>query len=172
MSKLNRKERAGKRRELANMVRLVSEHFKIPPGGLLTDHCIVCYAGFISEKPYHAMRLCSGCARRAGAAWFEAHAGAKSSELDPEGAKADMEMEAAKNEGRYRKKQISGALRIRVFERDKYRCVSCGTHESLHVDHIHPERLGGTLQFENLQTLCARCNCKKGWRSSQRKATA
>ena len=62
----------------------------------------------------------------------------------------------------YPKKSISGAKRIRVFERDKYRCIQCQTHLDLTVDHIHPERKGGTLDMENLQTLCRSCNSRKG----------
>ena len=62
----------------------------------------------------------------------------------------------------YAKKSISGAKRIRVFERDKYRCIQCQTHLDLTVDHIHPERKGGTLDMENLQTLCRSCNSRKG----------
>lgn len=61
------------------------------------------------------------------------------------------------------KKQIIGnALRTKVFERDAYRCVHCATHLSLTVDHIKPESKGGTLDFDNLQTLCRPCNSRKG----------
>lgn len=60
------------------------------------------------------------------------------------------------------KKVIPADLRKRVFERDAYRCVHCGTHIDLTIDHIKPESKGGTLDFGNLQTLCAPCNCKKG----------
>lgn len=61
------------------------------------------------------------------------------------------------------KKQIIGnALRTKVFERDAYRCVHCATHLSLTVDHNKPESKGGTLDFDNLQTLCRPCNSRKG----------
>lgn len=49
-----------------------------------------------------------------------------------------------------------------VFERDNYRCRICGTTERLSVDHVVPLHLGGTNEFENLQTLCLSCNCRKG----------
>ena len=62
----------------------------------------------------------------------------------------------------YSKKSISWAKRIAVFERDKYRCIQCKTHLDLTVDHIYPERKGGTLDMENLQTLCRSCNSRKG----------
>ena len=61
-----------------------------------------------------------------------------------------------------RKKVIGQMLRTQVFERDEYRCVHCGTHLDLTVDHIHPESKGGTLDFSNLQTLCRSCNSSKG----------
>lgn len=60
------------------------------------------------------------------------------------------------------KATISPALRKKIFERDAYRCKHCGVWEDLTVDHIKPEALGGTLDPENLQTLCRTCNCKKG----------
>lgn len=60
------------------------------------------------------------------------------------------------------KKIIGNALRTKVFERDAYRCVHCTNHLDLTVDHIHPESKGGTLAFENLQTLCRSCNSSKG----------
>lgn len=62
----------------------------------------------------------------------------------------------------YSKKKIGHELRRKVFERDAYRCVHCGDHIDLTVDHIHPESKGGTLDMDNLQTLCRPCNCRKG----------
>lgn len=62
----------------------------------------------------------------------------------------------------YQKKAIPNGLRMKVFERDMYRCKNCGTHKSLTCDHIYPEVLGGDSTLDNLQTLCKSCNCKKG----------
>ena len=62
------------------------------------------------------------------------------------------------------KEQISRVIRKTVFERDAYRCVFCNSHIDLSVDHIKPESKGGTLAFENLQTLCRPCNSSKGAR--------
>lgn len=62
----------------------------------------------------------------------------------------------------YRKKAISPGLRMRVFERDRYRCLRCGSQADLRADHVVPERLGGATTFANLQTLCATCNSWKG----------
>lgn len=64
----------------------------------------------------------------------------------------------------YRKKAIGGTLRTRVFERDGYRCKTCGGWQELCADHIIPELLGGETTYENLQTLCRSCNAKKGAR--------
>ena len=64
----------------------------------------------------------------------------------------------------YKKKPIRPSLRTKVFERDRYRCVNCGTWEKLTADHIVPEVLGGTTELYNLQTLCKPCNSKKGAR--------
>lgn len=49
-----------------------------------------------------------------------------------------------------------------MFERDKYRCVNCGTHLNLSIDHIHPFSKGGSDDESNLQTLCRSCNSSKG----------
>lgn len=62
------------------------------------------------------------------------------------------------------KAAIKQSIRTQVFERDFYRCLHCGTHKDLTVDHIHPESLGGSLELGNLQTLCRSCNSSKGVR--------
>lgn len=64
----------------------------------------------------------------------------------------------------YQKRPISRSTRYEVFERDGFECQHCGSRESLTVDHIHPESKGGTSEMSNLQTLCRRCNSKKGTR--------
>ncbi len=64
----------------------------------------------------------------------------------------------------YTKKQISHDLQKRVFERDAYRCLHCGTHLDLCADHIQPESKGGATELDNLQTLCRPCNSRKGSR--------
>jgi 5-methylcytosine-specific restriction endonuclease McrA len=62
----------------------------------------------------------------------------------------------------YRKQSIPAKVRWAVFRKDAYRCVICGSDEDLTADHIHAEARGGKATFENLQTLCRRCNAKKG----------
>jgi 5-methylcytosine-specific restriction endonuclease McrA len=52
------------------------------------------------------------------------------------------------------------------------RCVRCGTDEyNVERDHIIPLYQDGSDSIDNIQPLCARCNCSKGpedidWRVS------
>jgi hypothetical protein len=56
--------------------------------------------------------------------------------------------------------------RQEIYERDGYRCRHCrrGLDDgvTLTIDHVVPRARGGTSDKENLQTLCARCNSRKG----------
>jgi hypothetical protein len=58
-------------------------------------------------------------------------------------------------------------LRFRVMRRDAFKCVQCGRSPStdvgvmLHIDHVLAWASGGETTFENLQTLCDRCNFGK-----------
>lgn len=64
----------------------------------------------------------------------------------------------------YKKKKISHSLRMRVYERDGFKCVTCGVQKNLSLDHIKPEVIGGESTLENLQTMCKSCNSRKGAR--------
>lgn len=55
-------------------------------------------------------------------------------------------------------------VRIKVFQKDGFKCVSCGEKNRLTVDHIIPVVAGGGDDFSNLQTLCVWCNSSKGGR--------
>ena len=57
---------------------------------------------------------------------------------------------------------MASHMRPRVFERDKGACLNCGSFDLLEVDHIIPLALGGTNEWDNLQTLCRSCNRSKG----------
>lgn len=58
--------------------------------------------------------------------------------------------------------KVSNKMRFAIYERDGYRCRKCGRHtEDLEIDHIFPIAKGGKSNFENLQTLCHRCNALK-----------
>lgn len=65
---------------------------------------------------------------------------------------------------RYAKKKISQTLRMKVYERDGFKCVTCSVQTNLSLDHIKPEVLGGEATLENLQTMCKSCNSRKGAR--------
>ena len=62
---------------------------------------------------------------------------------------------------------ISLSIRLKVLNRDKFRCVFCGKSPAtdigtkLHIDHIKPFSKGGKSTLENLQTLCEECNLGK-----------
>ena len=57
---------------------------------------------------------------------------------------------------------IKRETRIRVYERDNNQCVECHSSDNLTVDHIRPLTHGGNNSIHNLQTLCWKCNQKKG----------
>lgn len=58
-------------------------------------------------------------------------------------------------------------IRLKVLNRDKFRCVFCGRSPAinigvqLHIDHKVPFSEGGKSILENLQTLCFECNLGK-----------
>ena len=53
-------------------------------------------------------------------------------------------------------------LRRRVFNRDSWRCQSCGRAGRLECDHIMPMQKGGAFwDMGNLQALCVGCHIAK-----------
>lgn len=59
-------------------------------------------------------------------------------------------------------RMIPTSVKLEVWKRDKGRCVTCGSTDNLHFDHILPFSKGGTsLKVENIQLLCARHNLQK-----------
>lgn len=63
------------------------------------------------------------------------------------------------------KQIIPADLRAKIFERDDNTCQGCGATKHLTIDHKHPESKGGTLDEDNLWTLCKSCNSSKGTKS-------
>ena len=63
---------------------------------------------------------------------------------------------------------MTNDLREAIKQRDHYTCCICGNsvynepNLLLEVDHIVPISKGGKTEADNLQTLCWRCNRKKG----------
>lgn len=61
-----------------------------------------------------------------------------------------------------RSRIIPTPVKLEVWERDKGKCVICGSENELHFDHILPFSKGGTsLNAQNVQLLCARHNLQK-----------
>ena len=61
--------------------------------------------------------------------------------------------------------RVSNEMRRKIYERDNYRCRCCGRNQNevdLEIDHIVPIAKGGKSTLDNLQTLCAECNKRKG----------
>lgn len=59
---------------------------------------------------------------------------------------------------------VSNKMRFSVYARDGYRCRICGISQryaALEIDHIIPIAKGGKSTYDNLQTLCHRCNVEK-----------
>jgi len=52
--------------------------------------------------------------------------------------------------------------RHRLFRRDEYQCVYCGSQKELTIDHVQPRSRGGRNTWTNLVTCCSKCNHKKG----------
>lgn len=66
---------------------------------------------------------------------------------------------------RVERAKVSNKMRFSIYERDGYRCRMCHRRydpEYLEIDHIYPIAKGGKSTYDNLQTLCRRCNKEKG----------
>lgn len=63
---------------------------------------------------------------------------------------------------RSRRRQVPRELSWAVFERDNFTCKECGARQMLEPDHVVPASRGGLTTMGNLQTLCRRCNQRKG----------
>jgi hypothetical protein len=53
-------------------------------------------------------------------------------------------------------------VRQLIFARDGHKCCNCGSTEILQLDHVLPKSLFHIHTVDNIQTLCLRCNFKKG----------
>jgi hypothetical protein len=93
------------------------------------------------------------------------------------GASPDAAMHAARLATRHRhalRRKLTAVTRLRVFQRDGFRCVLCGNSPAtdrrvrLHIDHIRALARGGSNDLNNLQTLCQQCNIGKGARTLRR----
>jgi len=84
--------------------------------------------------------------------------------------KIDLENIKAAAIAAEKKVKVMPSIRWQVFQRDQWKCVSCGrsAHDDviLHVDHIIPRSKGGQDTLENYQTLCSVCNIGKSNRDT------
>ena len=62
---------------------------------------------------------------------------------------------------------LNGKKKRKVIERDR-RCLNCGGHDRLTVDHKIPVSQGGTNSMNNLETLCYLCNQRKARKEANR----
>lgn len=59
------------------------------------------------------------------------------------------------------------AIYLKRYPGPYYKCMACGKTISskkpreVHIDHIIPQKVGGTNAITNLQALCAKCNIRK-----------
>lgn len=67
----------------------------------------------------------------------------------------------------YHKKKDLKMSRLKIYQRDGYKCVYCGTHKKLTIDHVIPKSRGGLNTWENMVTCCFDCNSKKGNKTPQ-----
>lgn len=55
--------------------------------------------------------------------------------------------------------------RNRIYKRDGYECVYCGSRMQLTIDHVVPKSRGGKNEWTNLVTSCFKCNIRKSNRT-------
>ena len=66
--------------------------------------------------------------------------------------------------------RVSGwkVIRLRILERDGYRCMICGQSGADSVDHIVPRVMGGSHADSNLRAAHFRCNSRRGAQMKRR----
>jgi 5-methylcytosine-specific restriction endonuclease McrA len=67
-----------------------------------------------------------------------------------------------------KRREASGARRLRIYMRDKFRCQYCGEKKGageLTLDHILPRSRGGDNSPVNIVAACVPCNNRKGNRT-------
>ncbi len=66
-----------------------------------------------------------------------------------------------KNNGNPTREPIPQRVKRYVWQRDKGKCVNCGSNEKIEYDHIIPVIKGGSNTERNIQLLCESCNRTK-----------
>jgi hypothetical protein len=67
---------------------------------------------------------------------------------------------------------ISEQAKGLVYERDRGRCLACGSNELIQYDHIVPWSMGGDNAPQNLRLLCAGCKRRQVMSGPDRSHTA
>jgi HNH endonuclease len=60
-----------------------------------------------------------------------------------------------------RRKPISHSKRMKIYERDGFKCRYCGSQKKLRLDHVIPHSRTQDDSEDNLVTSCQKCNAKK-----------
>lgn len=106
------------------------------------------------ESAYECLRVCYGCISVLIKLYEWKHG-------DEHPFAEDLGIERQRLAPTKKKKKIPARLQVKVLVRDGGKCLACPSTEDLAVDHIVPESQGGTLDIDNLQTLCRSCNSRK-----------
>lgn len=124
------------------------------------------YAWKLERIGKSPISVCGSCARNIANMYSYMHSG--QADYDIDGEWPSPPRKACRTD-----RSLSHKTVMRIFERDGYRCKSCGSTSDLQPDHVLPISHGGGDEDANLQTLCRPCNLSKGnnvkWRG--RKAT-
>lgn len=56
---------------------------------------------------------------------------------------------------------ISKVNRLKLYARDNFTCIYCGSTNNLSLDHIVPQSTEKNHNFDNLVTCCKQCNSSK-----------
>ncbi|MDR2808300.1 MAG: HNH endonuclease [Spirochaetaceae bacterium] len=60
-----------------------------------------------------------------------------------------------------RSRYIPSSVKQKVWERDRGKCVQCGSQIDLEYDHDIPFSKGGSNSVDNVRLLCRKCNRSK-----------
>lgn len=119
----------------------------------MSFNCKLCNESLTEEEEaknlqLHGVCVCDRCAMSVANAYESWHGGVERWGFDKQTC--------------HRIPEISHKKRWKIFKRDGYACVSCGSDSDLTIDHAYPKSKGGTNDEENLRTMCRSCNSSKG----------